>query len=115
MDLSVYLNEFNSIKKDIRLDNDSYLDVQLKYLSNYLDQMMCVKSLELFDTDSDSSIDGDETLEELQDNQDKLNSSGIYLANKSNIFIEKRELKLKLMYKLNALLNEKFEEIERIL
>ena len=109
MDLSLYLQELNSIRKEIRLDNDSYLDVQLKYLNNYLDQMTCVKSLELFDTDSESSA------EEMEGNEKQQESNGIYLENNSNILIEKRELKLKLLYKLNMLLNEKFEEIQKIL
>ena len=103
VDMTIYFNAINTIKKELNLDSEaSYLTIQLKYLENYLDQCECVQNVNIFDYDPSD--------ENLLDEEEKCLRTTL-----ADIQIEKTELKTKLIGKLNNLISEKFEEIQRIL
>jgi hypothetical protein len=90
-ELTLYLNDINSIKKLLNLDSDlSKFSEILNDLENYYEQANSIKSAK-------SSL---------------FKSS--YNGNPINV-IEREELRHKLLFKINKLINENIELVEEIL
>ena len=90
--VSAYLNELSSIHAQLRFDDGDGethgLDKTLHNVDNYLDQLACVKTSDIFDSlSSTSRMPNDET------------GRGE----------EQNELQVKLIFKINMLLNEQME------
>ena len=88
--LSAYLNELSSIHAQLRFgDGETHgLDKTLHNVDNYLDQLACVKTSDIFDSlSSTSRMPNDETGRGEEPN----------------------ELQVKLIFKINMLLNEQME------
>lgn len=100
--LTIYINDLTLIQKELQInDESSKLDTIFTYMENYYEQIESIKSprSSIFKSESHSL------------NTQKIpEKSKIY-----NCSVNRQDLKQKLMFKLNQLVNEKIKLIEAIL
>lgn len=85
MDLSVYLNDINSIKKNLLLINEEHS------LNNYLEQLKCAKKSEFFNSEFYAQL----------------------VENKYNLSLD--DIEKKFRFKLNQSINGSLEKINNLM
>lgn len=87
-DLGIYLKELEAIKSIFKFEKESKLNTAIRNLGNYLNQVKCINVCELFESSGDKKCFGE---------------------------LNPVELKSKVLFKLNILINECFRDLESIL
>lgn len=83
-DLKLYLNSINSIGKELELNSSTQLGKNLNELDNYLNQINCIKKSFIF-------------------NNEEINKE-----------LNNKEIKQKLLFKINQLVNQNIKIIQAV-
>jgi hypothetical protein len=94
VDLSLYLNELNNIKNELKLEeSNAKLESVISCLDDYLDQFNCVNASDILDEDGPNEFDA--------------KNNELYIGEPTQII--DNNVKTKLLFKINELINEQLE------